>query len=103
MTIPEWTIAMRIRSYRGHVKDIPYDYTFEVDVLEALIGRSCIQERWDELTEAEREEVTRIDADLVRLHDRVAEMLPPRGMVPPMEEWWWHLDDELVVKARMGA
>jgi hypothetical protein len=94
MTKSRWTIPLRISTYRMRVESIPDDYTFEEDVLGALIGRSALQEHWDELAEEQREEVHRIDDMLVGLHARVAEALDTvvRQREPDHTHWWWYLD-----------
>ncbi|MCL5958775.1 MAG: hypothetical protein M1358_05560 [Chloroflexi bacterium] len=89
----QWTIEADIRAYRMRVSGISDDYNYETDALEALIHRSHIQERWEELTPQQREEITRIDDDLARLHRRVADVLPPGGETPDRSQWWWHLDE----------
>lgn len=94
MTGNRWTIPQRIRAYRVRVEGISDDESYEDDVLWALIGRSALQERWDELAEEQREEVQHIDDMLVGLHARVAEAIETvvRQRESDHTHWWWYLD-----------
>ncbi|MCC7450291.1 MAG: hypothetical protein IT324_22930 [Anaerolineae bacterium] len=81
-----------IRTYAMRVRGIADDYNWETDALEALVGRSVLEERWEELTNRQRAEVSEIDDGLVQQWRRVAKLLPTLDKNPP-SHWWWFLHE----------
>lgn len=81
-----------IRTYAMRVRGIADDYNWETDALEALVGRSVLEERWEELTNRQRAEVSEIDDGLVQQWRRVAKLLPTLDENPP-SHWWWFLHE----------
>jgi hypothetical protein len=88
----ELTLDERLRSYGVSVKGVADDYNWEDDVLHALIQRTEIENRWSQLTSAQKDEVRHIDQELVQQHERVAEMLPS-STEHNRRHWWWFLHE----------
>ena len=86
------TPSAMIRMYAMRVQGVADEYNWETDTLEALIGRSLLEDRWDELTGEQKAQVEKIDDELIRQQRRVAKLLPASGE-NPRSHWWWFLHE----------
>lgn len=86
------TASFTLKRYAAHVGRISDDHEWEDRVYQALIARSALEEHLAELTTEQRAELARLDAELVRQWERVAQLLPARGK-HERSHWWWYLHE----------
>ncbi len=91
--VAEWTTANLVVAYAKYVGWIDRgEDNWETFAWEALFIRDDLAERWEQLTEAERETVRSADEMLVANHTRMAESILPAPVRHPPSAWWWFLD-----------